>query len=282
MNQYGAMPPLRQQNLLDSYKEFLLTSRTPSTVDVHVCKLRPLFRAWNDVPIENWTRSRFVSWLSAKRTGSSPLKPRSINLLLTACKMFVAYCHSEEITVPNFVAGIERVKAHRTKPVFYSPEEIEKLMEASRDSWLEVLLALAFYAGMRRAEIGHATWSDIDWLQMEITVHGTKTHQDRVIPLCEPLREVLRRHEQSSGRLIKPSLMEYAIYGALRSASKRAGVKYKSPHKARAGFLTTMLANGIDLATCRDLAGHCNISVTDYYLASTPERMRAAVNTLAR
>ncbi len=202
MNQYGKTPKLRQQNLLDQYQEFLLTSRTPATVDVHVGKLHPLFRAWNDIPLEEWTRTRFVSWLSAKRTGTSPLEPRSINLLLTACKMFIAYCQSEDIDIPNFVKGIERVKAHRTKPVFYTPEEIAKLMEVTRGAWLEIVLALAFYAGMRRAEIGHATWKDIDWMQMEITVHGSKTHQDRVIPLYEPLREVLSRHQKESGKLI--------------------------------------------------------------------------------
>lgn len=280
MNQYGIQAALRLQNILDRYEEYLLASRTPETADVHIGKLRPLFRAWDDVPMDQWTRGRFVSWLSSKRTGAKPWKPRSIQLTLTACGMFIEWCGKEGVAVPNFVDGIERPKSHRGKPIVYTGEETVKLLEASRGFWLELVIALAYYAGMRRGEIGHARWDEIDWLKNEILVHGTKSHKDRTIPLCEPLIDVLRRHEQPKGLLIRASLMKYGIYQSLRRAAERAKVTYKSPHKGRAGFLTTMLASGIDLATCRDLAGHGNISVTDYYLASTPERMRAAVKTL--
>ncbi len=65
--------------------------------------------------------------------------------------------------------------------------------------WLELVIALAYYAGMRRGEIGHARWEEIDWLKSEILVHGTKSHKDRAIPLPSQRGSASLRRNQGAG-----------------------------------------------------------------------------------
>ena len=43
--------------------------------------------------------------------------------------------------VPNFVDGIARPKVHRGKPVYYTREEIIKLLDALRDTCVDVPVA---------------------------------------------------------------------------------------------------------------------------------------------
>ena len=280
MDSQKALPELRHQELLERYIAFLLLSRTPSTAELHREKLAPLLREWNDVAPEQWTRSMFTLWLSKRLTGTKPWKPRTTQMMLTSVGMFGDFCRSEGLAVANLIDGIRRPSVHRKRPEFYTLEEAQKIIDGCRGYWMELVVGLAIYAGLRRGEIGNAQWTDISWKERTLLVRGTKVHKDRVLPLCDPLIAILERHRKDSGALVDPSKLQYSLYFALRRAAARAQVPYRSPHKGRAGFLTHLLAKGVDLATCRDLAGHGSVQTTNIYLATTPSRMRAAVDIL--
>lgn len=276
---------LRHQELLDSYLQFIGTCRTPETVACHREKLRPLLRAWNDVEPAQWTRARFVAFLSEKKAAPKGFSARSVQMLLTSANMLIEWANKEGTPIPKFTEGIDRPGVHKRRLKFLSLEDVRKVLEKCRGRWTELFLGCAFYSGMRKSEVKHARWGDVDLAANTILVHGSKTAKDRTLPLSPPLREILVRHRPEnaaeSDPLVKTSLVTYGVYGALRRAFALAEVPFQSPHRARAGFLTEMLNKGVSLIEARDLAGHGSATTTDRYLTSTSDRLRRAVETLA-
>lgn len=279
-NQY-AVEALRHQELLDSYLTFLATSRSPETVAQHREKLRPLLvGAFNDVPPEEFTRARFVAWMTAKKAAPRGFSKRSIQMVLTCAGMLIKWARGEGIEMPDFLEGQIRPKVQKARLKFLSHDDAKKVLAKCRGRWTELFLGCAFYAGMRRSEVKHARWSDVDLVARTISVHGSKTAKDREVPLADPLYEILMRHRPTNASdepLVKETLVTYATYGALRRVFALAGVPYQSPHRARAGFLTELLANNVGLVEARDLAGHGSATTTDRYLTSTSDRLRRAI-----
>ena len=63
-------------------------------------------------------------------------------------------------------------------------------------------------------------------------------------------------------------------------ASREAGIKINSPHKARHSFATELLRNDVNLFVIKELLGHSSISTTQIYLDATEEDLRRAVEKL--
>ncbi len=95
------------------------------------------------------------------------------------------------------------LKLKGSKPVAkaYSPEEKQKLVEASREARSPTIypaLMLALNAGMRNAEIRHLRWNQVDLKKEFLTVGRSKTEagEGRTIPLNTALLEALQGHAE--------------------------------------------------------------------------------------
>jgi len=277
---------MQHQRLLDDYVTYIGLSRSPATQRLAREQLIQLFRAWEDLAPADWTRTRFERYYGAKRTAG--LSPRSLGILLTQCRGFIAWAgdRAEDLgfEVPDFCKGLRSPKVHRERPVIYTPEEIEKLLNACHTSQrpMELVVGLAFYVGMRRREIQLADWSHVDWQNNQIQIIGSKVAKTRVLPIGAKLRNVLRAHwrNQKTGPIVQYASFNSNVSRCLRFVCQRAEVPYRSLHKIRHSFCTTLLERGVDVVTARDCMGHLDISTTNLYSQSTPNRMKLAVDVL--
>jgi integrase len=82
---------------------------------------------------------------------------------------------------------------------FFEHIQFEKL-RASLPSYLRIVLALGYYAGMRRAEVLSLTWKQVNFIENSIVLlpGKTKNNQGRTIPMVPQLRRLLS--EQYGGR----------------------------------------------------------------------------------
>jgi integrase len=151
-------------------------------------------------------------------------------------------------------------------------------------------VACAVYAGLRREELFHLRWEDINWKAGELNVvsregHHTKNYESRRIPMNKTLAEILRRHLH---RLDSP----YAfcnrdgqpydnIYKALGSAAERAGIADGvGLHQLRHAFCSHALMQGIDPRTVQKWMGHRDLKTTLRYAHVSPDHEKAAIQRL--
>lgn len=172
-------------------------------------------------------------------------------------------------------------------PDILSPEEVGRVIAATRSLKARAILMTAYGAGLRVSEICALTPADIDSQRMVIRVRDGKGGHDRYAMLSERLLVTLREYWRAlrpTGAYLFPGkkpgepLSTKAVWYMVRAAVVRAGLEKKqvSPHTLRHCFATHLLEAGTDVRVIQALLGHRVIqSTTRYTLVS--HRLLSAV-----
>lgn len=169
--------------------------------------------------------------------------------------------------------------------VAQSAEAEELLAALAEDD--QVPFALAFYAGMRRAEIHRLDWSDVQLDGYRITVGKAKTAAGtmRRPPIAEPLRPILlrahlRAGRPTTGRVCAVSVMSGKIgqrareaWGWKRDPKTKAWVKARPDalepvtlHNARHTYASFLMAAGYTLKEIMDFGGWSDLQMVNRYV----------------
>lgn len=207
-----------------------------------------------------------------------------MQLLLTASRGFIKWANDRDMGIPDFAKGIKKPRVYQGKVIYYTQEELDQLLLAAGRHRIAIPIVLGAYAGMRRAEIYNADWGDIDWTASTITVHGTKTGEDREVPMSPTLQKVVRSHwrGQKKGRLIGDLTESWKsnIRRDLRRLCKMAGVEYKAIHALRRSFATHALLRGGSTQTVMALGGWTNLKTLTRYAGTNRDAKQATVDLL--
>lgn len=214
------------------------------------------------------------------------------------------------------------IKERKTteKEVRYVPaEDYRKLLNAASDNWWKAVISIAYGSGLRRNEILHLTWPEIDFENQRIRLVAkrdsqavvrweTKGRKNRVVPMSEETSNLLaaiqaespeghpyvflsserlkivlkrRKHDKWDER----SAMINNISRDFAALCHRAGIEECVLHDLRRSAITNW-AQKLPIQVVQVLAGHSNISTTrKYYLSVREEDFDTAcalVNQLCR
>jgi integrase len=162
---------------------------------------------------------------------------------------------------------------------------------------LSACIVATLETGLRRGEILGLTWGDISTAHRLITLPPTvtKTAVGRSAILTPRLRAVLDMRDAVQRKALElqpdapipPTLYPFgneigervrSIKTAWRLTCQRAGIRGLRFHDLRREAGSRILeAPGVSLADTRDFLGHASVTQTNTYLASSTQRLRAAV-----
>jgi integrase len=102
----------------------------------------------------------------------------------------------------NPFAGIKPRKLTDNKKRYVEVSEYKTLMDTAEGSWWRTFIAIAYSSGLRRSEILHLTWKDIDFDNKQINVTAKKAsdktiawepkgRKNRVVPISEEALKLL-------------------------------------------------------------------------------------------
>lgn len=197
-----------------------------------------------------------------------------------------------------------RIKADDLPPVgrTLTPEELHTLFHTAmgqptpvkrvRDGALILTLAST---GARRQEISHLQYQDVDLEAREAILRVTKTgavrkawlHPNAIAAVKTwtherghhdgPLFHPLQRDGQP---ITERGLSAHQIWKILSNLSQAAGIGVVTPHDLRRFAVSTLLDQGIDLATVSRVIGHKSALTTIGYDRRPEARCRDAVDEL--
>jgi integrase len=195
----------------------------------------------------------------------------------------------------NPIKGIKPLKV--TKKIrFLTNDEIFQLREAA-DTEMRLVIDLALYAGLRRAEIYYLRWKDIDLERKAIHVraHGEfipKGRRPGVVPMKLKLLEILKKTYPSmqnketnsfvikrhhDGKPLNPTQVLSNRFGRI---AKKAGVKKVGLHDLRHTFASHLVQAGVPILVVKELMRHNDIQSTMIYAHLTPDLQHQAVEKL--
>jgi integrase len=172
-----------------------------------------------------------------------------------------------------------------------SAEEAEVLLNALAPDD-RVPYALAFYAGLRRAEIKRLLWPDVELAGYRLTVRKAKSEagSGRRPPIAEPLRPLLRAAFLRHGRPMDGRVSAVSVTsGKLAERAHKAwgwqrdvdhdwepGRSPQPPlepitlHECRHTYASFLMAAGYTLRELMEFMGHSSLQATERYVKLLP------------
>lgn len=200
------------------------------------------------------------------------LKATTLNLYNSTVRFFfrnVLHILWDDITVPRMITE------HKL-PVVLSVEEINMLLDATKDLKYKAMFATMYSSGMRVSEVIHLHYDDISRTNMQIHIRDTKNRMDRYTILSERNLEILTEYWFCNGKpreILFPNRFtgQYLTVSALEQVMRRAvadaGLSSKAtPHCLRHSFATHLMEQGVDHRNIQALLGHRDPKSTEVYL----------------
>jgi integrase len=150
---------------------------------------------------------------------------------------------------------------------------------------------LAFYAGLRRAEIHRLQWEDVDLDALSLVVRRAKSEAGtgRRIPIAEPLSPILKRAWLEQGRPTRGPVTPSAMSGKLAKRAmeawgwerettsrpwRRAREDALEPitlHECRHTYASFLMAARYTLREIMEYMGHASLQATAVYVKRLPQ-----------
>ena len=168
------------------------------------------------------------------------LSNRSRNAKLKHLSAFFNWCKNRKLCAENPTREIEFRPEVDSEIGILSPEEVRALLEAA-DPQLLAYVAIAAFAGIRKAEIHRLDWSEIDLQDgfIEVPAAKAKTANRRLVKIQPCLDAWLRPIARQSGPVVAIS----DLWIRLRKLRARAGLTKWPQNALRHSFASYHLAH---------------------------------------
>jgi len=183
----------------------------------------------------------------------------------------------------NPVKEVQLFQEQQIEMRILTREEMDRLI-SSASPRLQPILLIALNTGMRKGEILHLRWHDIDLDNRFFFLKQTKSNKPRKIPISGYLAGVLASIKKTGEFVFanpKTGKPISDLQTGFKAACRKAGICDLRFHDLRHTAATYMVIGGIDLVTVKEILGHATIQMTMRYAHPTPENKRKAVDVLA-
>lgn len=260
--------------LLQTQNELRLRNFSKKTEKSYLACLKDYFKYKK----QNYSKidlANIKSFLLNKQ--SQGKSPQTVNLHLNAIKYF----YREVIKSPIRI-DIKFAKRNKNLPVVLNQQEISALLSATKNPKHNLILSLAYGAGLRISEVLTLRVGDIDLHNLTIHIKTAKGKKDRLTIFPEKLIPQLQlfMNLKKTNELIFISerggrLTERTIQKVFNDCLKKAQIKKPATfHSLRHSFATHLLENGVDVRYVQELLGHANIRTTQIYTRVTNPKLK--------
>ncbi|MBI5624342.1 MAG: tyrosine-type recombinase/integrase [Elusimicrobia bacterium] len=216
-------------------------------------------------------------------------KPATLNRELNTIKAMFNKAVAWGALPASPARSVQKFREPR-KPVRYlSREEIRVVLAAANDRLARVIETF-LHTGLRRDELVHLTWQDVDFKNKVVSVQAKddwhpKDYEARHIPMTDRLLQVLQAVPKRSDSFVFTNSESQPLNGDVLTHDfiklvKGSGIKHASIHTLRHTFASHLVMSGADLYTVQKLLGHSSIKTTEIYAHLAPDYLRSAIEKL--
>jgi integrase/recombinase XerD len=192
------------------------------------------------------------------------------NQTVNAIKLFFQTIRDTKMMVDK----IHRPKRAKVLPNVLSKEEIKLILNAHSNIKHKAMLSMIYSCGLRRSELLHLRFSDIDSNRNIVLLKNAKGKKDRIAPLSPKILQMLREYYKDykpavwlfEGQIKGEQYSEKSLQSVLKQALQKTGItKPVTLHWLRHSYATHLLESGTDLRYIQELLGHSSSKTTEIY-----------------
>ncbi|MBU0614910.1 MAG: tyrosine-type recombinase/integrase [Nanoarchaeota archaeon] len=210
-------------------------------------------------------------------------KPKTINLMIAALKSYY-----DDYLGRRLFNKINRVKNEKHIPNVLSTQELNAMINNTKNEKHKLIIKLLYASGVRVGELVKLKVADLDLDNGFIRVMYGKGKKDRLTVmskmLCRELFEYLkyRPHNYYLFQNSKEShLTTRAVQEIVKTSAIRSGIKRRVyPHALRASFATHLYDRGTQLQKIQKLMGHADDRTTKGYTKSAVIDIKDVISPL--
>ena len=186
------------------------------------------------------------------------------NQIINAIRFLYKYGLNKKYDKVSF----QRPRSEKKLPQVIDKDFILEKISKIENKKHKAIISLAFSTGMRVSEIINLKITDIDSERSLINIIKAKGNKDRIVPLSEKIRLILREYYKEyypkvylfNGQF-QP---QYSSKSCNNIVKKYLGENYHF-HTLRHSSFTALLENGTDLRIIQSIAGHSSSKTTEIY-----------------
>lgn len=221
----------------------------------------------------------FASELEARQT------PSNASYLASGIRSYLRYRSTcgDQINALNAVISLPANWRLSALPRALTAQEVEQLLDSFQfvHRWPKrgyAIVRCALDLGLRAGEIAHLKISDVDWLSGTVTLRGTKSRRQDILPLPVETGQALANYLQQERPLTSnPAIFvrclrsrdqpisSCAVQKVITRAFRRAGLPHFGSHVLRHTLACRLVNNGSSLKEVADLLRHRSLNTTLIY-----------------
>jgi hypothetical protein len=134
----------------------------------------------------------------------------------------------------NPIKSVSKIRGPELKPIeFLTETEIDSLLEAATSTFRPIIYTFV-KTGLRRNELLHLEWSDINFKKKQIQVinkrdYSTKNYRERYLPIDDKLIEIFQSRERGRSKYVFPtktgSIRKNNLLREVKRTAQKAGIK---------------------------------------------------------
>ena len=193
----------------------------------------------------------------------------------------------------NPMLKIVAPKEYHKHPNVVLTDEMERILAERRidTSFIGIrnslILELLYATGVRQSELLMVEEDDIDYELKEIRIQG-KGRKERIIPVSPALLERIKSYLEEKHKLnsttkrllintkFEPMSKKQLYSMVCKEMESITSTLKHSPHVLRHTFATSVLSEGADLNSVKEIMGHSSIASTQVYTHTTIEELKEA------
>jgi integrase len=282
------LPKILFRDFLTEYLRYCKAKKRPSTYSRDLSIKRNLEKSFGNKYLTEISTREIEVYLERRM---AKVSPASCNRELAFLKHLFRKAVDWGYLEVNPASRIRFFKEPPGRVRYLSDEERERLLNAlsTAPPYLQVIVKLAMWTGMRLGEILSLRWRQIDFKNRLIHIENSKTHTRRSIPMTDEAYEALKfaytklpRRLDEDWVFINLETMTRlkSIKRSWKTLLKRAGIENFRFHDLRHDFASRLVMAGADLRTVQEVLGHRTLTMVMRYSHLSPKHLKKVFSSL--
>ena len=175
-----------------------------------------------------------------------------------------------------------------TLPKVLSTQDIKRMIEVTHNLKHKAIISCLYSTGIRKGELLRLKVIDIDGQRNTIFIRNSKGNKDRIVPLSDMLKRLLRKYyiAYTPGEYLFEGekggpYSDSSVNNIIRASAARANIhKRVSAHMLRHSYATHLMEKGTNLRYIQELLGHKSSRTTEIYTKVTSHSLSNLPNPL--